>query len=261
MNIKSGIYGIRNKINDKWYIGQSQNIKERNYREKRNMKLGKFHNSNENPHFVNAIKKYGVNAFEFVIIEYCSVNELNEKEIYYIKKYNSKSPNGYNLTDGGKATRGYKHTKEARKKMSEIQKRLYAEGKTCFGGKRFIASGKDNPNYGKRWTCTKEEYEKKYGKRRSYVGENNPNYGKHPSEKTKEIWHKQRTGRKLSKEWRKKISENSASSKKVKCIETGKIYKSCVLAAKDNNIKTPRNIGDVCNGKHKTCGGLHWVFV
>ena len=259
--MKSGIYGIHNKINNKWYIGQSKDIKDRNYHERRNMKKGRFHNNSENPHFVNAIKKYGINSFEFVIIEYCPIEELNKKEIYYIKKYNAKSPNGYNLTNGGEATRGYKHTLESRKKMSEIQKKLYAEGKTCFGGKRFVGIGKDNPNYGKRWKCTPEEYEKKYGKRRNYKGENNPNFGKHASIETKEIWHKQRAGRKLSKEWKDKISENSAQAKKVKCIETGIIYNSCVLAAKDNNIKTARNIGDVCNGKHKTCGGLHWKFI
>lgn len=258
---KSGIYGIHNKISNKWYIGQSQDIKDRNYHEKRNMRLGKFHNNKENPHFVNAIKKYGINAFEFVVIEHCPIDELDEKEIYYIKKYNSKSPNGYNLTNGGKSTRGYKHTEETRKKMSKIQKKLYAEGKTCFGGKKFVACGKDNPNYGKRWTYTEEEKRKIYGKRRTYKGQNNPNYGKKPSEETKKIWHEQRAGRKLSDEWKRKISENSASAKKVKCIETDKIYNSCVLAAKDNGIKTPRSIGDVCNGKYKTAGGLHWVFV
>lgn len=26
----TGIYGIHNKVNDKWYVGQSQNIKRKN---------------------------------------------------------------------------------------------------------------------------------------------------------------------------------------------------------------------------------------
>ena len=145
--------------------------------------------------------------------------------------------------------------------MSEIQIKLYGEGKTCFGGKRFVGYGENNPNYGKRWTYSEEEKEKIYGKRRSYKGKDNPNYGKKPSEKTKKIWHEQRAGRKLTEEWKKKISENSAAAKRVRCIETGKVYNSCVLAAKDNNINTARGIGDVAHGKHKTCGGLHWEFV
>ena len=46
--------------------------------------------------------------FKFEIIEECSIEELNEKEQYYIKYYNSLVPNGYNLTLGGSNSSGVK---------------------------------------------------------------------------------------------------------------------------------------------------------
>ena len=47
----------------------------------------------------NAIAKYGIDNFDFEIIEW--TGDYDNKEFYYIKKYNSISPNGYNLIDGG----------------------------------------------------------------------------------------------------------------------------------------------------------------
>ena len=72
---------IKNNINNKSYIGQSINIENRWTHHK---------------------------------------SELNEKEIYYINKYNSMN-NGYNLCEGGNGIRGYRHTKEEIEKMRMIQ--------------------------------------------------------------------------------------------------------------------------------------------
>ncbi len=50
----------------------------------------------------NAIRKYGSDSFNIKIICECSTfDELDKKERFYIKEYNTLSPNGYNLTDGG----------------------------------------------------------------------------------------------------------------------------------------------------------------
>ena len=88
-----GVYKFTNKINNKSYIGQSTNI-ERRYKEHKTKKC-------ENSLFHNAINEYGFENFDFAIIETCDVNELNEKEVYYIKKYNTLFPNGYNISEGG----------------------------------------------------------------------------------------------------------------------------------------------------------------
>lgn len=47
-----------------------------------------------------AMKKYGVDVFTFEILEECTQEELNQKEVFYIEKYDSYH-NGYNLSLGG----------------------------------------------------------------------------------------------------------------------------------------------------------------
>lgn len=109
-----GIYKITNKINGKCYIGQSVNIKER-WRKHRTVAK---RNSGKDCHkpLYCAIRKYGVENFSFEILEECSKEELNDKEIYWIAYYNScNSDNGYNLTKGGG------NTGEGCKKLTEQQ--------------------------------------------------------------------------------------------------------------------------------------------
>lgn len=55
---------------------------------------------NKNKHLYSAFRKYGMENFEFDIIDICSKNETYSKEKFYIKKYNS-FKNGYNETFGG----------------------------------------------------------------------------------------------------------------------------------------------------------------
>ena len=52
-----------------------------------------------------AIKKYGIENFDFEVIEECSKEQLNDKEIYWISYYDSCNlDKGYNLTKGGDNT-------------------------------------------------------------------------------------------------------------------------------------------------------------
>lgn len=86
-----GIYKITNEISGKTYIGQSINISRRLNQHKRH--IGK------NPMYED-MEKYGLENFSFEVIEECSIDELDDKEIYWIKQYNS-FENGYNMTLGG----------------------------------------------------------------------------------------------------------------------------------------------------------------
>jgi len=94
----TGIYKIVNQINQQKYIGQSTNIERRWQRHIRDAfdENGRAYNYP----LYKAIRKYGIENFSFEIIEECSVEELNEKEKYWINYYNTYF-NGYNQTLGG----------------------------------------------------------------------------------------------------------------------------------------------------------------
>lgn len=93
-----GIYKIQNLTNGKCYIGQSKDIKRRWRNHCYSANNPTDHNYN-NPLY-RSIRKYGIENFSFEVIEECLVSELNDKEKFYIQKYNSFF-NGYNLTLGG----------------------------------------------------------------------------------------------------------------------------------------------------------------
>ena len=90
-----GIYKITNKINGHSYIGQSVNIIRR-WGDHRHH----YHNLDYDCTLYKAFRKYGLENFEFEIIEECEPELLDEKEEYYIKLYDTYK-NGYNLTIGG----------------------------------------------------------------------------------------------------------------------------------------------------------------
>lgn len=94
----TGIYKITNLITNMSYIGQSLNIEKRWNEEKRRAFLE--NDRSYNYPLSKAFRKYGLKNFSFEILEECSQDLLNEKEKFYISKYNT-FYNGYNQTLGG----------------------------------------------------------------------------------------------------------------------------------------------------------------
>lgn len=102
---KGYIYLITNKINQKKYIGQTR----QDFKQRMRDHASKAKHNKTNSYLHSAIRKYGWDNFTKEIIETIKaasleelVRELNEKEIYYIKHYNSLfSKNGYNISEGG----------------------------------------------------------------------------------------------------------------------------------------------------------------
>ena len=92
------IYKITNKMNGKCYIGLTDgDVKTRWKQHKSRFHTGDTHGDG----LLMAFREYGTNAFNFEVIEEASVRVLGERERFYIDKYNSLAPNGYNLNDGG----------------------------------------------------------------------------------------------------------------------------------------------------------------
>lgn len=108
--ISKCIYIIKNDINDKVYIGQSIDPKER-FR-------SHCKKSSDNCLIDKAIQKYGKEHFWYEIIEDFTL-EYNEKEKYWISFYNSITPNGYNILEGGQEPPLYKGDDHPNVKLSD----------------------------------------------------------------------------------------------------------------------------------------------
>jgi len=109
------IYKITNKINNKVYIGKTEgDIALRWQQHIYNMSNGIEY------HLYNAMRKYGLENFSFEILENnLKKEELSQKEIEYIKSYNSLK-NGYNMTIGGEGVTKYSH-EDIKNKYLECQ--------------------------------------------------------------------------------------------------------------------------------------------
>lgn len=113
-------------------------------------------------YFHRALRKHGRKNFTWDILEEClTMEDLNEREIFWIEKLNSQSPNGYNLNGGGK---NFLCSESTKKKISDAVK-----GKNHA---RYGLKGRDNPLFG---THHSEETREKM--RKSHKG-------KHEGEKT-----------------------------------------------------------------------------
>lgn len=69
--------------------------------------------------FYAALNKYEDKMKWEILEKLESFEQASKKEIYYIEKFNTLHPNGYNYTIGGEGTSGYKHTTEAKYKISQ----------------------------------------------------------------------------------------------------------------------------------------------
>lgn len=124
------IYAIVNTVNDKKCIGSTKNFKRRCIDHRSALR----HKRHCNSHLQNAWNKHGEDNFQFIIIENCKLDELIEKEGYWIEKLQThKREFGYNICRYPRASRlGCKARPETIEKM------------------RISNGGKNHPNWGKK---------------------------------------------------------------------------------------------------------------
>jgi group I intron endonuclease len=136
------VYKITNLVNGKVYIGKTNDIQGR-WKEH----IDYAHNSNRksNRALHNAIYKYGIDNFSIEEIENVESEDWSfEREKYWIAEYKTNickygSQFGYNLTDGGEGSSGFKHSDETKQKMSEA----HTGNKNHFYGKKHTESIKN----------------------------------------------------------------------------------------------------------------------
>lgn len=125
MKDKKGIYVIHNKVNNYVYVGQTrQPFKKRYWHHAWKLK----ENTHDNIHLQNAYNQYGIDKFEFAVIECVEDNDmLNDIEIKHIK-YFRETGGCYNMQDGGQDYFGYERTDEIKRKIGE-KNRIHMTGR------------------------------------------------------------------------------------------------------------------------------------
>ncbi|MBQ7493188.1 MAG: GIY-YIG nuclease family protein, partial [Selenomonadaceae bacterium] len=111
----SGIYMLTCRVNGKRYIGQSKNIKRRMNEHRRGKGFA--------PLVCKAIAKYGWNAFDKMVLEFCPVEELDEKEIHYIAELKPE----YNLSKGGGGPKGCTPSPETIELLRQAAKKQWSD--------------------------------------------------------------------------------------------------------------------------------------
>lgn len=225
--MNSGIYKIENKINNCLYIGKTKDFNKRWIQHKSDAKLYK-----DKSLLHQAMRDYGIENFEFSIIEELSLEEYlekgSERERYWIEYYNAYSnPNNYNETIGGEGgSIGWTPSQEWKDKMSENKKEWY---KTTEGiEKRKQQSEMMKGNSFSKGRTHSEEWKKQHSE--AMKGEKNPNYNKH------------------------------VGGKKCLCVELNLIFESTRQAEKELKVDHTR-ISAACRGVQKTAGGYHWQYI
>lgn len=224
------VYLHTNLINNKVYVGQTNNI----IRRWRNNGI-EYTYTQSHSLFGKAIQKYGWENFSHEILaEELTQEEANALEIYYIEQFNSCNPEwGYNLRAGGNG--GGALSQETKQKLREI-----AQNKGLW-------KGENNPRH----------LDPLYGER-------NGMYGKHHSEETKQKISEALKGRVVSEEQKLKTKEfmmnHHPRAKKVRCIETGEIFNSARQAAAAKGLGNS-TISRFCNGERTPKDNdLHWEW-
>lgn len=179
------IYCYTNKNTGKKYIGQTIHPEQR--------KRSHLHDAmkrNSDYYFHRSIRKHGINAFDYGVLEE-NVENLNEKENHYIDMYNTIWPNGYNQCPANSLD------KTAIEKMKETKKKQFA-----------TMSEKE------RKELTRKMCESNKGKKRSEETK------RKQSESVKNYL--KANPRVLSEETKKKIAESVAATRKEKFWSTNK---------------------------------------
>jgi group I intron endonuclease len=238
--MSSGIYRIRNVINNKSYYGSSKDIEKRWCQHQSNLNCERH----INPHLQRAWKKYGADNFVFEIVELVEVDLLLDVEQQYLDE----NVGGYNIAPAGGGDTTSKHPDREAIIAKRVESVINRNAKLCPEEYARIYCGKigeKNGMYGKTHTedvirKIKEKLHSWYSENDGYrkgktfeevhgaeiaehlkrklsefastrTGAKNPFYGKHHSDEAKQKIREKHLGKPLSQSAKLAITgENSA---------------------------------------------------
>lgn len=177
-NYYNCIYMYINNINGHKYVGQAIDFNRR-HRQHISASYNK-NNGQYNTHFHCAIRKYGEENFDIVILKENLSSQclLNLYECYYIDKYKCLSKENYNIASGG--SNGNVFEGKTEEEMDIIRKNMSNSWKNKTDEEKNIKKNKISIAKKEWWNNTTENEIKKMIEKRTekMIGEKNPNYGK-----------------------------------------------------------------------------------
>lgn len=236
------IYLITNKINGKQYVGQTI-CNDINDRWKKHKRVDKYSLGN---YLYNTYIKYGIENFSFQLICICFDEDCNTYEKEYIKKYNTLSPNGYNLKEGGNNSKHHPETIELiRASLKGRLTRPITE--QIRNNISESLKGDKNPNFGKKMS---DEQKKKISEKRIQLLKDGKILKNKITEKQLNALEK---GRELI---RRKVGKFDNNNNLLEQFDS-------ITEASNNTNISYSTISKVCNNTkgYKTAGGFIWKFI
>lgn len=276
-----GIYKITNICTNKVYIGQSIDIRRR-WTSHINILNNTNNNTIEKESALHqSMLKYGIDNFTFEVVELCSIDELNSKEQYWIKEYNSYL-NGYNETIGGDAVRVYPEYVDqvinwlmnSNKTYEEIAELTGASVQSIGKINRGISFKKEELDYPLRsWTHPVIQYDAQGVELNRFLSiKDAAKFTGITDTNIRSVCTNYEKGQKLAGgfQWRyiedegKQLNRQSLNKKRVgKFTKNGeKIaeYDSAAEAARQEGVVRD-HVSRVCRGERKTLHGFIWKYI
>lgn len=227
----SAVYCIINNVNGKRYVGQTQNLR---------IRFNGYMNGRFNPHLTHAVKKYGIENFEVVILEKVPVDRLDEREQYWMDFYDVVH-SGYNICPIVGTARGIKRSEKTCEKLR----------KAATGNKRALG----------------HKHSKETCKKISKAAMGHTRFlGRKHTDETRKKMSEVHKGRKVSSETRKKLSKVAIKKSVVQLYKFLNviigIFESAAEAARKTGI-SKSSISECCKKSRncKSAGGFRWKYL
>lgn len=260
---KCGIYKITNLVNEKFYIGSSNNLAKRRREHLWSLRKG----NHVNDYLQKSFNKYGEECFKFEVIEYIDNQEdLLSIEQIYLDNTNACDRNiGYNINEyavgGGligenNPNFGKPMPQETKEKIRQTMLGVKYSKERCLNmskNRKGKCVGEANWNFG-RMKTEEEKQKQSTNMKGRYVGENNPMYGKKLSKDAIEKMRKSKIG---------KTGEQCPNSVSIVQLTKDNNYINKFSAMQEAQRQTgiwASNIQKCCIGQLKSSGGFKWMY-